>query len=99
MSCCVRKMESAALGVCPMIKLDAGNVLLKPSHRRQLMSSLRRALRIGSRIGQFALNISLQRTGKQCEVRAEVHDSAGNFVCRSRQQDWRKAIRDLIKML
>jgi hypothetical protein len=82
-----------------MIKLDAGNVLLKPSHRRQLMAWLRRALRIGTRLGQFALTITMQRTGKQCEVRATVHDAAGDFVCRSRQQDWRDAVRDLIKSL
>ena len=82
-----------------MIKLDAGNVLLKPSHRRQLMSWLRRALRIGSRLGQFALTITMQRTGKQCEVRAQVHDSAGDFVCRSRQHDWRDAVRELVRAL
>lgn len=82
-----------------MIKLDAGNVLLKPSHRRQLMSWLRRALRIGNRLGQFALVITMQRTGKQCEVRAQVHDSAGDFVCRSRQHDWRDAVRELVRAL
>ena len=79
-----------------MIKLEAGNVLLKPSHRRQLMAWLRRALRLGSRIGQFALTITMRRTGRQYEVRATVHDSAGDFVCRSRQTDWRSAVRDLV---
>jgi hypothetical protein len=82
-----------------MIKLDAGNVLLKPSHRKQLMAWFRRALRIGSRIGQFALVITMHRSGKQCEVRAQVHDSAGDFVCRSRQHDWRDAVRDLVRSL
>jgi hypothetical protein len=82
-----------------MIKLDAGNVLLKPSQRRQMMSWLRRALRIGSRIGQFALSITMYRSGKQCEVRAHVQDSAGEFVCRARQHDWSDAMRQLVKSL
>lgn len=82
-----------------MIKLDAGNVLLKPSHRRQMMAWLRRALRLGSRLGQFALTITMHRAGKQCEVRAAVHDAAGDFTCRSRRQDWRDAMRELVRML
>ena len=36
-----------------MIKLDLGNVLLKPSHRKQLMSWLRRSLRLGERLGDY----------------------------------------------
>lgn len=82
-----------------MIKLDAGNVLLKPSHRRQMMAWLRRALRLGSRLGQFALTITMHRTGRQCEVRAVVHDAAGDFVCRSRRHDWRDAMRELVRVL
>ena len=82
-----------------MIKLDAGNVLLKPSHRKQLMAWLRRAIRMGSRLGQFALTITLHRSGRQYEARASVHDSAGDFVCRSRQTDWRNAMRDLVHNL
>jgi hypothetical protein len=82
-----------------MIKLEAGNVLLKPSHRKQLMAWLRRALRLGSRLGEFVLVITMHRSGKQCEVRATVHDAAGDFVCRSRQHDWRDAMRDLVHSL
>lgn len=82
-----------------MIKLDAGNVLLKPSHRRQMMARLRRALRLGSQLGQFVLTITMHRSGKQCEVRAEVRDSAGQFACRSRRQDWRDAMRELVREL
>ena len=82
-----------------MIKLEVGNVLLKPSHRKQLMSWLRRALRMGSRLGEFMLVITMHRSGRQCEVRATVHDAAGDFVCRSRQHDWRDAMRDLIRSL
>lgn len=82
-----------------MIKLDPGNVLLKPSHRRQMMSWLRRALRLGSQLGQFTLTISMHRSGKQCEVRAQVRDSAGDFACRSRRQDWRDAMRELVRSI
>jgi len=82
-----------------MIKLQAGNVLLKPSQRKQLMAWLRRALRIGSRMGEFVLVITMHRSGRQCEVRAQVHDAAGDFVCRSRQHDWRDAVRDLVRRL
>jgi hypothetical protein len=80
-----------------MIKLDAGNVLLKPSHKRQLMAWLRRSLRMGSRLGDFLLQITLHRTGNAYEVRAIVHDRSGDYHCRTRQSDWRGAMRDLIR--
>jgi hypothetical protein len=82
-----------------MIKLDAGNVLLKPSQRRQLMAWLRRCLRIGSRLRDFVLEIRMHRTGKHVEVRAAVHDQQGDIACRSRQTDWRSALRDLVRQL
>jgi hypothetical protein len=82
-----------------MMTLDSGNILLKPSHRRQLFSSLRRATHLGDRIGDFALNIDMQRSGRQFEVTARVHDAAGDFTCRSRQTDWQNAIRDLARSL
>ena len=82
-----------------MIKLYAGNVLLKPSHRKQLMAWLKRAMRIGSRLGGFAMTITMHRAGKHCDVRASVRDSAGEFVCHTRQQDWRNALRDMVRMI
>lgn len=82
-----------------MIKLDLGNVLLKPSHRKQLMAWLRRSLRLGERLGNFVLSISLRRTGHHYEMQAAVHDSAGDFGCRARGQDWREVVRDLVKTL
>jgi ribosomal protein L37E len=82
-----------------MIQLDSGNVLLKPSQRRQLMTWLRRALRIGQRLGNFALQITMRRCGRSYEIHARVHDSAGDFHCRTRRHDWRNAVRDLAKML
>ena len=82
-----------------MIQLDAGNVLLKPSQRKQLLSWLRRSLRLGQRLGDFVLKISLHRVGKAFEVVANVHDRRGDFDCRSRQSQMRYALRDLVRML
>jgi len=82
-----------------MIKLDLGNVLLKPSHRKQLMTWLRRSLRMGERLGNFVLSISVRRSGRSYEAHATVQDRAGNFDLRSRKQDWRDAFRELIKSL
>ena len=70
-----------------MLRLIEGNVLLKPSHRKQLMSWLRRILRMGERLGDFVLTITLHRTGKSYEMKASVHDAAGDFDCRCRQSD------------
>jgi ribosome-associated translation inhibitor RaiA len=82
-----------------MIKLDHGNVLLKPSHRKQIMAWLRRSLRLGERLGNFVLNISMRRSGHHYEVHANVHDKAGDFALRSRGQDFWTALRDLVKGL
>jgi hypothetical protein len=81
------------------IHLDVGNVLLKPSHRRQLMTWLKRAMRLGARLGDLVVRLSVQRTGRLYEVRATVHDSAGDFDCRRRDRDWRDAMRDVVMTL
>ena len=82
-----------------MIELDVGNVLLKPSQRRQMMARLRRCLKLGSRIGGFWLRITIWRTGRQYELRAAVRDRAGEFGCRVRRADWAEAVHDLIRAL
>jgi hypothetical protein len=82
-----------------MLRLIEGNVLLKPSHRKQLMSWLRRVLRLGERLGDFVLTITLHRTGKNYEMKARVHDAAGDFACRCRQSDWRSGLRQLVRTL
>jgi hypothetical protein len=82
-----------------MIKLHAGNVLLKPSQRKQINSLLRRCVRLGSRLGDFALNIFMRRSGRFYELRAAVHDRLGDFACRSRQNNWQDALRDLARAL
>jgi hypothetical protein len=82
-----------------MIKLDSGNVLLKPSHRKQLMAWLRRSLRFGQRLGDFILSISMRRVGRAYQVIAQVHDRAGDFECKAKQSDWRHAMRDLVRKL
>lgn len=80
-----------------MIKLDSGNVLLKPSQRRQLMTWLRRAMRLGQRLGKFILTISMQRVGKSYEVNITCQDSASALSCRSKRHDWRDAMRELAR--
>lgn len=80
-----------------MIKLDPGNVLLKRSHRRQVMTWLRRAVRLGQRVGGFVLTISMQRIGRSYEIRAMAQDSVGTLKCRSRRHDWRDAVRDMVR--
>ena len=82
-----------------MLQLDSGNVLLKPSHKRQLMSWLRRALRIGQKLGDLMISITMQRVGRHYEVQAKVRDKAGNFQCRSRRQEWRDALREIAMTL
>jgi TPR repeat protein len=82
-----------------MIQLNSGNVLLKPSHKRQLMAWLKRAAKMGERLGQFVLNLTMHRSGKYVEVSASVNDSAGPFTLRARSHDWRTAARNLVRML
>jgi hypothetical protein len=79
--------------------LNSGNVLLKPSHRKQLMSSLKRATKMGEKLGKFVLNLTLHRSGRAYEVSANVNDSFGKFDLRTRSTDWRTAVRNLIKQL
>jgi len=92
-----RRLTAHLRGVRRMMKLIEGNVLLKPSHRRQLMTWLKRALRLGERLGDFAMTLTLHRVGKRYEVTARVHDARGDFDCRARQADWRGAFRDLCR--
>ena len=82
-----------------MIKLEAGNVLLKPSSRRQLMGWLKRPARVGQRLGNFDLTITLCRIGNQLEAVASCRDKAGVFTCRTRQRDVRYAMRELIRRI
>jgi hypothetical protein len=82
-----------------MVKLHAGNVLLKPSQRRQLTSWLKRVLHLGKRIGDFFLTIKLRRSGRLYDVRASVHDAAGDFKLGMRSSDCREAFRTLCRKL
>jgi hypothetical protein len=82
-----------------MIKLQSGNVLLKPSQRRQIAALLRRCVRLGKRLGDFVLNISMRRSGRMYEIRADVQDRAGAFACRARQNNWQDALRDFARSL
>ena len=71
-----------------MIKLDLGNVLLKPSHRRQVMAWLKRSTRLGERVGAYELVLHMRRVKGR-------YDSLGEFGCRARQRHWRDALRDI----
>lgn len=82
-----------------MIQLNAGNVLLKPSHRKQVLSSLRRANRLGDRLGHFNLNFSITRSGRFFEVNAEAHHSSADFTCRARRHDWQHAVQEVVHQL
>jgi hypothetical protein len=82
-----------------MIKLHAGNVLLKPAQRRQVTTLLRRCVRLGQRLGDFMLKISMRRAGRFFEIVASVHDRVGDFACRTRQNNWHDAVRELARSL
>jgi len=82
-----------------MLLLDSGNVLLKPSHRKQLMTWLRRALRLGQKLGDLLIKITVQRVGRHYEVKAKVHDRAGDFSCRFRNHELKDALREIARRL
>ena len=82
-----------------MIKLEPGNVLLKPSSRRQFMGWLKRVARLGQRLGNFDLRITLSRVGNQLQAVAACRDRAGEFKCRTRQRDIHYVMRELIRRI
>lgn len=82
-----------------MIQLDCGNVLLKPSHRRHILTHMRRSIKLGQKLGEFTLRLSLKRYGRGCEMKAVVHDLAGDFACRCRRADWRDATREIVRQV
>ena len=63
------------------------------------MAWLKRATKMGERLGRFVLQLTLHRSGKSYEVSASVHDSAGKFDLRAKSHDWRTAARNLIRMI
>jgi hypothetical protein len=81
------------------IRLDAGNVLLKRADRKKIVTWLRRAIRLGAKIGGLVVTLTLQRMGRWYEVRASVHDSAGDFDCRRRDRHWRDAMHHVVMLL
>jgi hypothetical protein len=82
-----------------MMELVSRNVSLKPSQRRQINAWLKRSLRLGQQVGSFVMTITIKRTGKMYEVRANVQDQAGTFTCRSRQHGVLDACRRLVHSL
>lgn len=82
-----------------MLKLDSGNVLLKPSQRRQLMTRLRRAMKLGQRIGKFTLNLTMNRCGKCCEILLSCQDKLGAMTVKVKRHDWKDALHDAVHRL
>ncbi|MGA2584196.1 MAG: hypothetical protein ABSG31_13035 [Tepidisphaeraceae bacterium] len=73
--------------------------MLKPSQRRQMNTWLKRAMRLGERIGDFAVRITMHRSGKAIHIEADVKNSRGAVAFRSRQNDWQDAVREIVRML
>lgn len=82
-----------------MIELVSTNVLLKGSQKRQINAFLRRALRLGQRVGDFVLTMTIARSGRHYEVKAQVQDQAGSFTCRSRNHQVMHACREVSHQL
>jgi hypothetical protein len=82
-----------------MFELDSGNVLLKPSQRKQLNTSLKRCLKFGQRLREFFLRISMHRTGKLVEIQARLRSPGGERIMKVRRTDWQDAARALVRML
>lgn len=82
-----------------MVQLNSGNVLLKPTQKRRILSHLRRCHQLGEAVGDVRMIVSLKRSGKGIEASAKVTDRAGRFECRERDQDWKYAVERLIRTL
>jgi hypothetical protein len=82
-----------------MIRLNAGNVLLKPSQRRQLNAWLRRPTRLTSRLGDCSVQIDLHRSGRAIEMTAGVTTQRGRTAFRARESNWRSAAHRIVRML
>lgn len=82
-----------------MITLDSGNVLLTPALCKQLMSRLRRAVHLGQRIGNFALNLTMRRCGKHVTLVARCHDKRGDFEVRSKCGTLGDAFHELARLI
>jgi hypothetical protein len=82
-----------------MLTLDTGNVLLKPSDRRQWMHWLKRVFRLGQRLGNFSLHIKLRRVGRFTHVHANAAGRSARFSYQCHSCDWRDAARDVVRTL
>jgi len=82
-----------------MIQLNEGNVLLKPSQRKQLLSWLRRSIKYTQRMTRCFMSISMNRCGKQVEVIATIWSGKSPTVFHAKSSDWRDATRHLIHRL
>jgi hypothetical protein len=82
-----------------MISLTAANVSLKPSQKKQLLSRLRRAIRLGERLGQFVLRITVKGCGRHMEVVAKGRDKGGEFQFRARQLTLADCMKTIVRTI
>jgi len=86
-------------GVCPIVKLEAGNVLFKAitTAKQPHWQWLRRAIRIGSRLGEFNLHHITMKAPRSSMrgASAAFTTQPGDFICRSRRHEWRDAMREI----
>ncbi len=80
-----------------MITFDVGNVLLKPTQKKQLLARLKRAIRLGDRLGDFVMKITMRRTGRHVEMTASGRDRFGEFSLRTRGQTWMDAAHEIVR--
>lgn len=82
-----------------MMELVSRNVSLKPAHRRQIHSWLKRSQHLGQQVGDFVMKMTIQRTGRSYVVWADVKDHAGAFMCRAKNHELMDACRLVIQKL
>ena len=63
------------------------------------MTWLKRTMKMGERLGNFALSITMKRSGRLIQIEADVATRRGAKAFGTRQHDWRDAFRELIRRL
>ena len=82
-----------------MVELLEGNVLLKPSQKRRVLSRLRRCSRLSDLVGDSRLAVSVTRVGSKFEARAKCHNRKGDVECKARDSSLDTAVANLIRSL
>ena len=82
-----------------MIELVSRNVLLKGANRKQILAWLKRSLRLGERVGNLMVTITVQRIGRTYQVIAHVQDQAGVFNLKSHAHELMDACRKMSQIM